>query len=173
MNKKQNHISARQAAEKAVIRDEQNRRIRYAATNPVPEVLKELHTTLCGLDMEEVSASRARYGSNKVTHEKKKSLLRRLADAFINPFTAILFFLALVSTMTDMVFPYFSLFGSAPEDFDCLTAVIILTMVVISGTLRFVQESRSGNAAERLLAMITTTCTVTRPEPGKGGNPDG
>ena len=60
MNKKQNHISARQAAEKAVIRDEQNRRIRDAATNPVPEVLKELHTTLCGLDMEEVSASRAR-----------------------------------------------------------------------------------------------------------------
>lgn len=41
MNKKQNHISARQAAEKAVIRGEQNRRIRYAATNPVPEVLKE------------------------------------------------------------------------------------------------------------------------------------
>ena len=61
-----------------------------------------------------------------------------------------------------MVFPYFSLFGSAPEDFDCLTIVIILTMVIISGTLRFVQESRSGNAAERLLAMITTTCTVTR-----------
>ena len=40
--------------------------------------------------------------------------------------------------------------------------VIILTMVMISGTLRFVQESRSGNAAEKLLAMITTTCTVTR-----------
>ena len=49
MNKKQNHISARQAAEKAVIRDEQNRRIRYAATNPVPEVLKELHTTFAAL----------------------------------------------------------------------------------------------------------------------------
>ena len=64
--------------------------------------------------------------------------------------------------MTDMVFPYFSLFGSVPEDFDCLTVVIILTMVIISGTLRFVQESRSGNAAEKLLAMITTTCTVTR-----------
>lgn len=61
-----------------------------------------------------------------------------------------------------MVFPYFSLFGSSPEDFDCLTVVIIVTMVFISGTLRFVQESRSGNAAEKLLAMITTTCTVTR-----------
>ena len=26
----------------------------------------------------------------------------------------------------------------------------------------FVQESRSGNAAEKLLSLITTTCTVTR-----------
>ena len=64
--------------------------------------------------------------------------------------------------MTDMVFPYFSLFGSLPEDFDCLTVLIIVTMVMISGTLRFVQESRSGNAAEKLLSMITTTCSVTR-----------
>lgn len=69
--------------------------------------------------------------------------------------------------MTDMVFPYFSLLGSSPEDFDPLTVVIILTMVMISGTLRFVQESRSGNAAEKLLSMITTTCTVTRREQEK------
>ena len=162
MNKKEKRLSARQAAEKAVIRDEQNRRLAYAATNPIKDVLNDLHTALSGLDMESVSASRIRHGSNKVTHVKKKSLARRLADAFINPFTAILFFLALVSTATDMVFPYFSLFGSVPEDFACLTVVIIMTMVVISGTLRFVQESRSGNAAEKLLAMITTTCTVTR-----------
>lgn len=162
MNQKENRLAVRQAAEKAVIRDEQNRRIQYAATQPVKQVLQELHATLCGLDEETVAQNRSTYGSNKVTHEKKKPLARRLADAFINPFTAILFCLALVSTMTDMVFPYFSLFGSTPEDFDCLTVVIILTMVFISGTLRFVQESRSGNAAEKLLAMITTTCTVTR-----------
>ena len=111
--------------------------------------------------------SRTKYGTNKVTHEKKQSLAKRLAGAFINPFTAILFCLAVVSTMTDMVFPYFSLVGSSPEDFDPLTVVIILTMVMISGTLRFVQESRSGNAAEKLLSMITTTCTVTRREQEK------
>ena len=61
----------------------------------------------------------------------------------------------------------FSLFGSNPDEFNCLTVVIIVTMVVISGTLRFVQESRSGDAAEKLLDMITTTCTVTRKEEGK------
>lgn len=167
MNKKENRMAVRQKVEKAVLRDEQNQRIQFAAANSVQEVLKSLHTTLRGLDAEAVTLSRTKYGSNKVTHEKKKSLAKRLAGAFINPFTAILFCLAVVSTMTDMVFPYFALLGSAPEDFDPLTVVIILTMVIISGTLRFVQESRSGNAAEKLLAMITTTCTVTRREQEK------
>ena len=167
MNKKENRVAVRQAVQQAVIRDEQNNRIQYAATNPIKEVLKSLHTTLRGLDAENVSVSRTKYGTNKVTHEKKQSLAKRLAGAFINPFTAILFCLAVVSTMTDMVFPYFSLLGSSPEDFDSLTVVIILTMVMISGTLRFVQESRSGNAAEKLLSMITTTCTVTRREQEK------
>ena len=124
--------------------------------------MKSLHTTLRGMDAENIVVSRTKYGSNKVKHEKKQSLAKRLAGAFINPFTAILFCLAVVSTMTDMVFPYFSLLGSSPEDFDPLKVVIILTMVMISGTLRFVQESRSGNVAEKLLSMITTTCTVTR-----------
>ena len=162
MTRKENRRSARQAVQQAVLRDKQNRRIQDAATAPVKALLKELHAPLGGLDPEAVTASRARYGSNKVTHEKKKSLPRRLAGAFVNPFTAILLCLAIVSTMTDMVFPALSLFGSVPEDFDCLTVVIILTMVFISGMLRFVQESRSGSAAEKLLAMITTTCTVTR-----------
>ena len=167
MNKKEHRMALRQAAEKTVIRDEQNRRIQFAATNHVKEVLKNLHTTLSGLDTTSIFLSRTKFGSNMVTHEKKKSLAKRLAGAFINPFTAILFCLALVSTMTDMVFPHFSLLGSVPEDFDPLTVIIILTMVLISGTLRFVQESRSGNAEEKLLAMITTTCTVTRIEQPK------
>lgn len=162
MNKKINRIEVRQTAQKAAIRDEQNRRIQFAATHPIQETLGYLNTTLCGLEPGKVEENRSEYGSNKVTREKRKTLPQRLAGAFINPFTAILFCLALVSSFTDMIFPHFSLFGCVPKDFDCLTVVIILTMVFLSGTLRFVQESRSGNAAEKLLAMITTTCTVTR-----------
>ena len=160
MNKKINRIEVRQTAQKAAIRDEQNRRIQFAATHPIQETLGYLNTTLCGLEPGKVEENRSEYGSNKVTREKKKTLPQRLAGAFINPFTAILFCLALVSSFTDMIFPHFSLFGCVPKDFDCLTVVIILTMVFLSGTLRFVQGS--GNAAEKLLAMITTTCTVTR-----------
>lgn len=155
--KKENRIAVHQA----VLRDELNQRIQYAAVTPIKELLKNLHTTLRGLDEEGVSINTMKYGSNKVTHEKKKSFIKRLAEAFINPFTIVLFVLAVVSTLTDIVFPYFSMLGSTREDFNPLTVIIILTMVFISGTLRYVQESRSGNAAEKLLAMITTTCTVT------------
>ena len=66
-----------------------------------------------------------------------------------------------------MVFPSLSLMGSTPEDFDPLTVIIITTMVVLSGTLRYIQEARSGNAAEKLLDMITTTVTVTRKDAPK------
>ena len=54
MNKKENRMAVRQAAQQAVIRDEQNHRIEHAATNPIKEVLKSLHTTLRGLDAENI-----------------------------------------------------------------------------------------------------------------------
>lgn len=167
MKKKDNRIAVRKVSEKAVIRDEMNKRILFAATNSIQDVLENLHTSMCGLHEDAVENQRHLYGSNKVTHEKKKSIAKRLYGAFVNPFTAILFCLTIVSVLTDMVFPHFHMLGRTPDDFDPATAMIILMMVIISGVLRFLQESRSGNAAEKLLAMITTTCTVTRDEKEK------
>ena len=137
-------------------------RIPYAATRSLTEVITWAGSNLGGLTQEEVLASRTKNGRNVITCGKKKSLARRLADAFVNPFTAILFFLAIISAVTDMLFPALSLMGNAPKDFDPLTVVIIATMVILSGTLRYIQETRSGNAAEKLLDMITTTATVSR-----------
>lgn len=145
-----------------VQQNEQNNRIQFAATHSITEVLEKYHTSRNGLDEEAVNQSRNEFGSNKIAREKKKSVIKRVADAFINPFTIILICLAIVSTMTDMVFPYYSLFGSTKDSFNPSTVIIILSMVIISGTLRFIQESRSGNATEKLLALISTTCTVTR-----------
>lgn len=162
MKKKTNRMEVCQAASKAVLRDEQKRRIQFAATHNLKEVMKSLHTAMLGLEMGQVQENRQKYGVNKVEHEKRKPMLHQIAGAFINPFTAVLCCLALVSAFTDMIFPIYSMFGCSPEDFSPTTVVIILTMVTLSGTLRFVQESRSGNAAEKLLTLITTTCTVTR-----------
>lgn len=164
MNKKEKRLAVRQAVQNTVLRDELNRSIQYAATHSVREVLAALPSAACGLDAAQVEENRARYGNNTVSKGKKKTLFRRIVEAFVNPFTAILFCLAVVSAITDMILPYFSLLGSTPEDFAPMTVAVIMTMVVISGTLRFVQESRSGNAAKKLLAMITAYCTVIRRE---------
>ncbi len=134
----------------------------FAAKNSITATLHRVDTSLNGLSVDEVLASRKEYGTNAITREKRASLGKRLAGSFVNPFTAILTVLAVVSALTDMVFPACSLFGENPSDFDCTTVIIICVMIIISGTLRFVQETRSGNAADRLLAMISTTCTVIR-----------
>ncbi len=152
-------FAARKAAAEMTRRDLVNERLITAARGSVQDVMNMLDTALSGLEYSEVLKSRERFGSNRVTREKRKPFAYRLAGAFINPFTAILLCLAAVSFVTDIAVP---LSRHAPQEVAPLTVIIILTMVLISGTLRFVQESRSGNAAEKLLAMITTTCTVSR-----------
>ncbi len=164
VNKKQKRARARKISEGFTRREKANEIIAFAADNKIETVLQKFDASLEGLSEKEVIASRNAYGENKVTHEKKKTMPQRLAEAFINPFTAILFCLAIVSTITDIILPAVR---GTPEDADPLTVIIIMTMVVISGALRFVQESRSGNAAEKLLGMITTTCTVDREEEKK------
>ena len=145
-----------------VSRQAQNQRIEFAATHQIQAVLDRLNTIWEGLTSEQVEQSREQFGQNKVTKEKTKSLAKYLTEAFVNPFTIVLTILAVVSAITDMILPYFNLFGTTMDDFNAITVIIIMTMVIISGTLRFVQESRSGDAAEKLLELITTTCTVTR-----------
>ena len=161
MTREDKRINTKKIAERRVRRDHADKILEFVATNKIKPVLLNMNTTLRGLSEEEVLESRSSYGKNKVTHEKKKTLFQRLVGAFVNPFTAILFFLAVVSAITDIIMP---IMHRTPEDVDPLTVIIICTMVFISGTLRFVQESRSGSAAEKLLAMITTTCTVDRKE---------
>ena len=156
------HTPSAVQAQNELMRHRAEGRIQYAATIPLTEALSWVGSNLGGLNRDEVAHSEADNGRNVVTRGKKKSIARKLADAFVNPFTAILFFLAIISAATDMVFPALSMMGSTPEDFDPLTVIIITTMVVLSGTLRYIQEARSGNAAEKLLDMITTTVTVTR-----------
>ena len=139
-----------------------NKNIDYMATNSLEDIKSDLGMDLTGLSEEAVKKNREKYGANKVKKEKKKSLAKKLEEAFINPFTVVLVCLAVVSTVTDIVFPILHMFGNTKKDFNPITVIIILTMVFVSGVLRFIQEGRSGDAAEKLLAMIKTTCTVTR-----------
>ena len=114
-----------------------------------------LKTSYEGLTAKEAEAQRQAFGTNRVFHEKKKSVLKIIAGALFDPFTAILFLLALVSLITDVILP-------SPGSKNPVTVIIICSIILVSGLIRFVQEIRSGNAAERLNQMVKTTITVQR-----------
>lgn len=135
-------------------------RLLFASTHDEAEVLQTLGTEAAGLNEEEVEAARKSFGSNIVMHKKKQSLFKRICSAFINPFTAILFTLAIISVFTDILF-------TEPGEQNYTTVIIIVTMVMISGVLRFIQETKSGNAAASLSKMIHTTTCVERQDSGK------
>jgi len=131
------------------------RRLEFATKANKEEIFKKLGTTVEGLNEKQMEVSRSLYGDNKITRGKKTSFVKRIYQAFINPFTIILFILALISAFTDIIL-------ATPGEEDPTGLLIITTMVLISGILRFVQETRSGNAAENLLRMIRTTTNVYR-----------
>lgn len=146
-----------------VINSINNQVYEEAATTNINELLIEYNSSELGLNEEEVNQSRNLNGNNKISHGKKKPLFKRIVTAFIDPFTVILLILAIVSTVTDIIIP---LILANYFEIDFLTVGIILTMVIVSGILKFIQETKSGNAAAKLLTLITTTVEVKRKDVG-------
>jgi len=160
MNRVKKNIAQRKRALADKIRRSEVRdRLKFAAGAEAENIFVRLSTEFDGLSEVSVEDSRDKYGKNTVSRGKKISLPKRIADAFINPFTAILFVLAIVSAFTDIIW-------AEPGEADPMAVIIITTMVLVSGVLRFVQETRSGHAAENLLKMIKTTTNVRRLETG-------
>ena len=124
----------------------------------------ELNTTASGLDDKSISANIAQYGKNIITKSDKKTKLDIFIESFSNPFVAILVFISGVSAFTDIIIP---LIKHQTDDINPATVIIILSLIIISGLMNFFQESKSGEAAEALLAMIKSTISVERPDHGK------
>lgn len=135
-------------------------RVRTAAALTEAEAYAFLQTERGGITKAEAERRRELYGENVLPSRKRKGAAARLLEAFVNPFTLILLALAAVSVVTDIVL-------AAEGEENYITVIVIAVMVAVSGILRFVQESRSGAAAEKLSAMITTTTCVSRKGEGK------
>lgn len=151
-NLKMTNVRANEAAVRAAaMRDRL-----YAASEYTAEELLGLYNVPAG-GLTDALAERSRdeYGANILTNGKKDSAAKRLAGAFISPFTLVLLALAVISVFTDIVF------ASAGER-SYATVGIISAMVIISGTLRYVQETRSCNVAEKLTGMLHTTACAER-----------
>lgn len=130
-------------------------RLMDASRTNIEQLYLKMDTSEKGLDENKIELLRDQFGLNEISHEKKDSVGKKLFEAFINPFTIVLFVLGIISLFTDVIL--------VPKDQrDYSSVVIICIMVTISGVLRFVQELRSSKAAEELKAMVHTTVDVER-----------
>lgn len=130
-------------------------RLIFSSKQDEMDILKKYNTSYSGYEESKVELMREKYGKNEITHQKGDSLLKRLVEAFINPFTIILLALAIISFITDIVIV-------DPSEKDATSVIIVTSMVLVSGILRFVQETKSNKAVEKLSEMVKTTISVER-----------
>ena len=115
-------------------------------------VLQQLASRLDGLTQAEADARLKQYGLNTIAREQRLSALMRLLSNIKNPLVLLLVALGVLSFLTG----------------DLRATIVIFVMVILGTVLRFVQEMRADNAAEKLQAMVSNTATLVRDGKEKG-----
>jgi P-type Mg2+ transporter len=116
------------------------------ATAEPAAALQRLASSPAGLSEEEVTLRLERYGENVVASDDRHSRVRLFIHAVLNPLVLLLAVLAIVSLVTG----------------DARAAIVMAVMIVLGVGLRFMQEARANEAAEKLRGMIRVTATVVR-----------
>src|SRR5665811_2531 len=109
-------------------------------------ILQQLASRLDGLTQAEADARLKQYGLNEIAREQRLSALMRLLGNVKNPLVLLLVALGVLSFLTG----------------DMRATIVIFVMVILGTVLRFVQEMRADNAAEKLQAMVSNTATLVR-----------
>jgi len=110
------------------------------------EMLQQLQTTAQGLTTDEARAHLTSYGANLLKPKKKSDALTLLLFQFKSPLILILLFATGLSFFLH----------------DPVNALIILTIVLVSGLLGFWQEHSATNAVQKLLAIVQIKAAVLR-----------
>lgn len=113
---------------------------------PSTELINVLHSSSEGLSSEEARRRIAYYGSNLLKPKPRSSSIILFLSQFSSPIIIILLFAAGLSAFLH----------------DLTDSLIIISIVVASGMLGFIQERGAANAVERLLALVQVRTTVLR-----------
>jgi Mg2+-importing ATPase len=117
-----------------------------AARKDAPSLLGELRTSPTGLAESEAEARARASGPNEIAQERKQGWPLRILKMIRNPLVILLTTLSAISYVSG----------------DARAGTVMALMVVLSVSLRFLQEARADAAAEKLKAMIHVTATVVR-----------
>jgi Mg2+-importing ATPase len=113
---------------------------------PVEEILKELGTFSQGLTNTEAEQRLKRFGFNRIKPPKKSDALTLLIGQFKSPIILILIFAAGLSLVLH----------------DSVDALIILSIVLVSGLLGYWQERGATQAVKKLLEVVQIKAMVLR-----------
>ena len=117
-----------------------------AAGKDGDDLLRSLHTASTGLTQSEAESRARTAGPNEVAQERQRGWFLSLLIIIRNPLVILLAVLSSISFATG----------------DPRAGSVMAGMIVLSVTLRFLQEARAGAAAAKLKAMIHVTATVLR-----------
>ena len=117
-----------------------------AAVKDGDDLLRSLHTAPAGLTEADAEARARTSGPNEVAQQRPRGWFIRLLIILRNPLVILLATLSSISFATG----------------DVRAGTVMACMVLLSVTLRFVQEARANTAAAKLKAMIHVTATVIR-----------
>ena len=132
-----------------------HRRVLDYAYMETDALYQDFHISAQGYCDEEAAKSRARYGENVLSGRAEDTVCYRLRRAFITPFTIILFVLASISFVTDVLL-------ASNFSRNMTTVLMILSMLLVSGIVRFIQEMRAKRIADHLTGMIASNVLALR-----------
>ena len=138
-----------------------NRLIEAAKSTEI-ELYEKFHSSKRGIETDEiVDENRDQYGRNVILKKGADNVWKRLFRSFFNLFNIILFSLAFVSLIVDVIIPLKA--PSSPDDKPSYTTMtVILIMVFVSSIIHFIQEQHSSTNAQKLVKIIETTSLVQR-----------
>jgi P-type Mg2+ transporter len=110
------------------------------------QMLQEMQSIATGLSRQVAQQRLSQYGANSLHKTRQSSGFTLLLNQFKSPIILILVFAAVLSIFLK----------------DAVDAIIILTIVLISGLLGFWQERGASNAVAKLLALVQVKATVLR-----------
>ena len=113
---------------------------------PVSELLTRLGASSAGLSSQEAEKRLEIYGRNELAKKKKRAAVLNFLSRFKSPLVIILMIAGAISAAL----------GSIPS------VIVIYTMVFLSVSLAYYQETNASKAAELLREKVATSATVLR-----------
>ncbi|MDD5252061.1 MAG: magnesium-translocating P-type ATPase [Patescibacteria group bacterium] len=137
--------SHRPDAESAVVSDEPWSEADFVKAG-ADALFRKLVSSPAGLSEAEAKRRLKQFGPNEPARKRRRGPIVQLLSKFTNPLVLVLIIIGSFSFAIG----------------ERVSVIPIAAMIILSVTIAFVQEYRSGREAERLIALVRTTASVTR-----------